>query len=358
MAASQVLHHVAVLILLMLGGCRSQLPECGVAVTNNRIVGGSDASPGSWPWQVSLNEFGVSHCGGSLITKDWVLTAAHCIDDYRGITVYLGRHSQSGSNPKEESRTIKQAVCHPRYDFLTIDNDICLLQLSAPVNFTDNIYPVCLAAADSTFHNGTSSWVTGWGANSNGELEDILQEVKVRVVGNNECKCSHAVLTENMICAGVREGGKDACQGDSGGPLVVKHINGSIWIQSGIVSSGDGCGQPSIPGVYTRVSKYQNWISNITGSTRPGFVTFSSSGVDSDSGFACPTPSSPPSTTPPTTMAPTPADTTTAVSNTPNFTTKDKSIFGSSENVAHFLFAANVASLGSLVLLLHGVGDY
>lgn len=87
--------------------------------------------------------------------------------EYRGVTVYLGRHSQSGSNPKEESRTIQRVVCHPQYDFLTIANDICLIQLSAPVNFTDDIYPVCLAAADSTFHNGTSSWVTGWGVNSN-----------------------------------------------------------------------------------------------------------------------------------------------------------------------------------------------
>lgn len=147
-------------------------------------------------------------------------------------------------------------------------------------------------------------------------------------------------------------------QGDSGGPLVVRHINASIWIQSGIVSFGDDCGQPGVPGVYTRVSKYQNWIGNVTGSSRPGFVTFSSSGVDGDSGFACPTSSPPPSTTAPTTTAPTPADTTTAVGNTPNFTCKDKSIFGSSGNVAPFLFAANVASLGSLVLLLHVVGDY
>lgn len=150
-------------------------------------------------------------------------------------------------------------------------------------------------------------------------------------------------------------------QGDSGGPLVVKHINASIWIQSGIVSFGDDCGQPGVPGVYTRVSKYQSWIGNITGSSRPGFVTFSSSGVDSDWGFACPTTSPPPSTTPPTTTAPTPADTTTAVGNTPssrNVTCKEKSIFGSSGNVAHFLLAANVASLGSLVLLLHVVGDY
>lgn len=83
--------------------------------------------------------------------------------------MYLGRYSQSGSNPREESRRLQSAVCHPAYDVLTIDNDICLLQLAAPVNFTHQIYPVCLAAANSTFHSGTSSWVTGWGETTDGK---------------------------------------------------------------------------------------------------------------------------------------------------------------------------------------------
>lgn len=89
--------------------------------------------------------------------------------DHRDITVYLGRHSQSGSNPKEESRRVQRSECHPQFDFLTNDNDICLLQLAAPVTFSDAIYPVCLAAANSTFHSGTSSWVTGWGLTDNGK---------------------------------------------------------------------------------------------------------------------------------------------------------------------------------------------
>lgn len=84
----------------------------------------------------------------------------------------MGRNNQSGLNPNEESRGIVQSVIHPSHDFITEDNDIALLRLSAPVNFTDYIYPVCLASANSTFHNGTSSWVAGWGEKGDGKLTD------------------------------------------------------------------------------------------------------------------------------------------------------------------------------------------
>ena len=85
---------------------------------------------------------------------------------------FVGRIKQSGPNPNEESRGVVQSIIHPSYDFITKDNDIALLRLSAPVNFTDYIYPVCLASANSTFHNGTSSWVAGWGVKDDGKLTD------------------------------------------------------------------------------------------------------------------------------------------------------------------------------------------
>uniref|UniRef100_A0A8C2CMB0 Zgc:123295 n=1 Tax=Cyprinus carpio TaxID=7962 RepID=A0A8C2CMB0_CYPCA len=201
----------------------------------------------------------------------------------RTIQIYLGRQSQSESNPNEVLRTAS-ATIHPNYNSLTHDNDIALLHLSSSVTFTDYIKPVCLAAAGSKFAAGTDSWVTGWGAlQSGGPFPDILQEVMIPVVSSRDCYNAYGGgITSNMICAGLlNEGGKDSCQGDSGGPLVTR--NGSLWIQSGVVSFGVGCADRRYPGVYTRVSQYQGWITYTIGSNPPGFVKFNNSGSRSSS---------------------------------------------------------------------------
>uniref|UniRef100_A0A671VIE5 Peptidase S1 domain-containing protein n=1 Tax=Sparus aurata TaxID=8175 RepID=A0A671VIE5_SPAAU len=342
MALYQFMCGLTVMIILSSKGCHS-IPKCGRAVNNNRIVGGQDTRPGSWPWQVSLNTDKFAVCAGSLISDEWVMTAAHCITGEK-LWAIVGRNNQSGLNPNEESRGIVQSVIHPSHDFITEDNDIALLRLSAPVNFTDYIYPVCLASANSTFHNGTSSWVAGWGEKGDGDYSDILQDVNVPIVGNRECTCAHYGITENMICAGLRAGGKDACTGDSGAPLVTRM--GQVWIQSGIVSFGRGCAEPMTPGVYTRVSQYQDWISSIAGRNTSGFVTFTSPGADSDVNFTCPTKPPRPSTTSP---RPPP----TIYTKTPVVPITDKeggSVFDSGENVMHF---SQFISLCLLGLSLH-----
>lgn len=328
---------VTVMIILSSKGCHSQQqPKCGLATLNTKIVGGENSSPGSWPWQASLNTNGYVFCGGSLITNQWVLTAAHCLTQIPpNLEVLLGRYTQSSPNPTEVSRRIDEVICHPLYDSWTNDNDLCLLKLSAPVNFTQNISPICLASEGSTFYTETNIWVTGWGnvlGDGSVSLPDILQEVKLPIVGNNECKCTYRRLTDNMLCAGTSAGGKDSCQGDSGGPLVIKE--GNTWVQGGVVSFGRGCGLPGVPGVYARVSNYQGWISNITGNSRPGFVTYTSTGIDSDVNFACPT------------------------TQPPIYTTGDGSIFDSGETVMHFSHFTHFTSLCALVLSLYVlVGD-
>ncbi|XP_005752715.2 tryptase-like [Pundamilia nyererei] len=218
---------------------------------------------------------------------------------------------------------------------------MCLLQLSTPVNFTDYIQPVCLASDGSTFNNGTSSWVTGFGTlESNGPTPEILQEVNVPIVGNNECRCelqNFAAITDNMICAGLKNGGKDSCQGDSGGPLVTKD-NSGIWIQSGVVSFGEFCALPNSPGVYARVSQYQNWISTTVTGTPPGFVNYFTLDIDSDLFFTCPTSTPPTTDTPPTT----PCD--------------SDSLFCSGENLIHFTHFTSLCVLVVLLQVFFGSG--
>uniref|UniRef100_A0A8C9R548 Zgc:100868 n=1 Tax=Scleropages formosus TaxID=113540 RepID=A0A8C9R548_SCLFO len=270
-------------------GTNRDVTLCGQAPLNTKIVGGQNAAPGSWPWQVSMRYQGSHVCGGSLINNQWILSAAHCFAlisaDPSGWTMVLGLQTQQGTNPNSVSVSVSSITVNPNYNGNTNDNDLALVQLSSTVSFSDYIQPICLAASGSTFYNGTETWVTGWGNIQSGvslPSPGTLQEVQVPVVGNGKCNCLYGPgsITDNMLCAGLLAGGKDSCQGDSGGPLVVKQ--GSVWVQAGIVSFGNGCAEPNYPGVYTRVSQYQSWISSVITSNLPGFVTYFSSGTNSD----------------------------------------------------------------------------
>ncbi|XP_038124537.1 testisin-like [Cyprinodon tularosa] len=193
--------------------------------------------------------------------------------------------------------------------------------MSAPVNLTDYIQPVCLASEESTFYDGTASWVTSFGEGYEDYDPELIQEINASVFGNNKCRCFYKnsdflpLITENTICAETENGSKDANYGDNGAPLVNK--KGSNWVQSGISSYwyDDDRGQPTI---YTLVSKYQKWMSDRVTGMEPGFVTFTSPGNDTNLNFTCPTPA-------PTTEFP-------YSTGYPYFTT-EKSIFSSGEAV-------------------------
>ncbi|XP_045899478.1 serine protease 27-like [Micropterus dolomieu] len=272
-----------VLVVLAVTGSNAQSDVCGTAPLNTRIAGRADAPAGSWPWQVSLQSNGFHFCGGSLINNQWILTAAHCFPRMNytshlaqlNLTVHFGLDALNLSNTNSMSRTVSQIIKHPNYNTTTNDNDIALLQLSSPVNFTDYIRPVCLAVNGSVFYAGTTCWVTGWGAieaNISLPSPKRLQEVSVPIVSNSDCTASYGTITNNMICAGVTQGGNGSCQGDSGGPLVKN--SGSVWVQAGVMSFEKGCALPNVPQGFTRVSQYQSWIKNQITTNQPGFVLF------------------------------------------------------------------------------------
>ncbi|KAL0972662.1 hypothetical protein UPYG_G00192560 [Umbra pygmaea] len=284
----------------MMGTLTSAVSVCGNAPLDPRIVGGKDVLPGSWPWYASIQQDGVHMCGGSLISRHWVLSAAHCFSSPNEWNVTLGLESLQEFNPTTESRTVAEVMIHPDYDIITNDNDIALVRLSSPVNFTDYIQPICLAANDSEFHSGDRMWAVCWGdaggewntstPHSNLTDPQLLQEVSLLVVGNRECEClyGNGSITDNMLCAGVLDGGQASCQGDSGGAMVVNQ--NSSWMQSGIGSFGARCAEMNLPVVYTRVSQYQSWINSQTSTDPPGFVEFTPTMDDNDSFFICPDP--------------------------------------------------------------------
>ncbi|XP_035693354.1 trypsin-like [Branchiostoma floridae] len=238
---------------------------------DNRIVGGEDASYGEFPLQVMILRGGPDGslmCGGSIIAERWIVTAAHCVDRQSAhrLGVSVGSHNLYSDDDDQENIQVKRVVQHEDYDDRTIDNDIALLELETPITIGSHVGTVNLPDAESDVSGGTTCTVTGWGRTSEGgSLARVLQKVDVPVVDRDDCRDSYGTwITDNMICAGLDQGGKDSCQGDSGGPMVCGQVAGGATLD-GIVSWGYGCAEAGYPGVYTRVGNYVNWIKTHTG---------------------------------------------------------------------------------------------
>ena len=239
------------------------------AANGDYSTGKTPATPGEQPWMVALvdsserNAYDGQFCGGSLISPEWVLTAAHCLEENSSpdeIDIVIGRHVLSSNNG--ERITASEVYMHSGYfDYEdNEDNDIALIKLSSPSKIGIPIQTVT-AATEYVDDPGTIARATGWGVMSeNGELgPDELHGVNIPVVTQAVCKSQHGSdLLPDGLCAGTEAGGKDTCYGDSGGPLVSEDRAGNP-VQIGVVSWGGECGAPDNYGVYARLTEYEAW---------------------------------------------------------------------------------------------------
>ncbi|NXT41382.1 OVCH2 protein, partial [Pelecanoides urinatrix] len=236
----------------------------------SRIIGGEEAVPYSWPWQVSVQISDEHICGGAVLAKEWVVTAAHCFNSkelYRDLwMVVTGLHDLTEQEYRQK-RSVKQYIIHPSFNKTTMDSDIALLQLAEPLEFNHYVRPVCLPAKEEVVQPSRVCVVTGWGAHEGDrEKGKKLHQLEVPILVLDTCQSYYINLpskvTQRMICAGFPlEEGKDSCTGDSGGPLVCpSEDNSGFYTLQGITSWGLGCGRKSYPGVYTNVGVFVDWI--------------------------------------------------------------------------------------------------
>ncbi|NXP56100.1 ACRO protein, partial [Heliornis fulica] len=238
-----------------------------------RVVGGTGALPGSWPWIVSIQNpwnTGTGHiCGGSLISPQWVLTAAHCFVNARSESTERtkGRRPSGRTlpSPAEGLPGRKLAWCHCLPASSSSTNDVALLQLDQPVKCNDYIQLACVPDPWLRMSELSTCYVSGWGATTarSAGYTDVLQEAQVNLIDIHLCNSSQwyrGAIQSHNLCAGYPQGGIDTCQGDSGGSLVCKDRHADYYWLVGVTSWGSGCTRQRRPGVYTSTKDFYDWI--------------------------------------------------------------------------------------------------
>ncbi len=234
-----------------------------------RIIGGKTANSGAWPWMAGLvfnNPIYTNgvFCGASLIAKDWVLTAAHCVTDLGSsdFDVIINQPQLELDTANSERIQIDSILVHPSYSDSNLENDLALIKLATPSHNP----PINVLAPFSAQDNaGQPAIALGWGSTTSTpplQFPVDLQQVDLPLIDNLRCNAAMGSITEGMLCAGEGLGKKDTCFGDSGGPLVVFDTESHTWRQAGITSWGFKCAAPDTFGVYTRLKNYAKFISD------------------------------------------------------------------------------------------------
>ncbi|XP_078342560.1 serine protease 1-like isoform X2 [Oculina patagonica] len=243
--------------------------ECGTKAQGTRIVGGTNAKPGAWPWQITMDYKGHAEkphwCGGSIVSPQWIVSAAHCFaygDDPNQYTIVAGDHDLNGKEGYEQNIPIEKIIKHPQYAaHKNHDYDLALIKLKSPLTYNNRVRPVCLPKFD--FDVGTNCFVTGWGhTEEGGDIPQILQQAKIPLISRDSCQNAYRdlgyTISQRMRCAGYAKGGIDACQGDSGGPMVCS--KNDKWYLMGAVSWGIGCAREGRYGVYADLMDLKYWV--------------------------------------------------------------------------------------------------